>query len=197
MDKQTTETSDSRFFYFEKQVFTIGDFESSGYILDIGGGGEGIIGILKGKDVIAIDLKKEEFKEAADGPLKIIMDARELQFLDDTFNTVTAFFSLMYLKNRSDYEKVFNGVFRVLKSGGQFLIWEISVPQRFKDASDIYVVPLVVRVKDKEIETGYGQSWPDEKHDMGFYLDLAKRSGFDVIEQKENGKIIILQLKKP
>jgi len=197
MDKQTTETSDSRFFYFEKQVFTIGDFESSGYILDIGGGGEGIIGILKGKDVIAIDLKKEEFKEAADGPLKIIMDARELQFLDDTFNTVTAFFSLMYLKNRSDYEKVFNEVFRVLKSGGQFLIWEISVPQRFKDASDIYVVPLVVRVKDKEIETGYGQSWPDEKHDMGFYLDLAKRSGFDVIEQKENGKIIILQLKKP
>lgn len=197
MDKQTTETSDSRFFYFEKQVFTIGDFESSGYILDIGGGGEGIIGILKGKDVIAIDLKKEEFKEAADGPLKIIMDARELQFLDDTFNTVTAFFSLMYLKNRPDYEKVFNEVFRVLKSGGQFLIWEISVPQRFKDASDIYVVPLVVRVKDKEIETGYGQSWPDEKHDMGFYLDLAKRSGFDVIEQKENGKIIILQLKKP
>jgi len=197
MDKQTTETSDSRFFYFEKQVFTIGDFESSGYILDIGGGGEGIIGILKGKDVIAIDLKKEEFKEAADGPLKIIMDVRELQFLDDTFNTVTAFFSLMYLKNRPDYEKVFNEVFRVLKSGGQFLIWEISVPQRFKDASDIYVVPLVVRVKDKEIETGYGQSWPDEKHDMGFYLDLAKRSGFDVIEQKENGKIIILQLKKP
>ena len=197
MDKQTTEPSDNRFFYLEKQVFTIGDFESSGYILDIGGGGEGIIGILKGRDVIAIDLKKEELKEAADGPLKIIMDARELQFLDNTFNTVTAFFSLMYLKNRPDYEKVFNEVFRVLKPGGKFLIWEMSVPQRLKNAGDIYVVPLVVKVKDKEIETGYGHPWPDEKHDMGFYLDLAKRSGFDVIEQMQDGKIIVLQLRKP
>lgn len=197
MNKHNTEPSDERFFYLEKQVVTIQDFESSGYILDIGGGGEGIIGILKGKGVIAIDLRKEELEEAADGPLKIIMDARELQFLDDTFNTATAFFSLMYLKNRQDYEKVFDEVFRVLKPGGQFLIWEMSVPQRIKDAGDVYVVPLVVKVKDKEIETGYGRPLPDENHDPGFYLDLARKRGFEVVEQSEDGKIIILQLRKP
>ena len=41
MDINTTEPSDERFFYLEKQEITIRDFESSGYILDIGGGGEG------------------------------------------------------------------------------------------------------------------------------------------------------------
>jgi ubiquinone/menaquinone biosynthesis C-methylase UbiE len=197
LNNHTTEPPDERFFYLEKQVVTIRDFESFGYILDIGSGGEGIIGILKENDVIAIDLRKEELTEAADGPLKIVMDARELQFLDDTFNTATAFFSLMYLKNRQDYEKVFDEVFRVLKRGGKFLIWEMNVPQRIKDAGDVYVVPLVVRVKDKEIETGYGRPWPDENHDTEFYLDLARRSGFEVVEQKEDGKIIILQLCKP
>ena len=197
MVKHTTEPSDERFFYLEKQVITINDFESSGYILDVGGGGEGIIGILKGKDVIAIDLREEELEEAADGPLKIIMDARELRFLDDTFNTITAFFSLMYLKNKQDFEKVFNEVFRVLKPGGKFLIWEMNVPKRIQDAGDVYVVPLVVKVKDKEIETGYGRPWPDEKHDTDFYLELAGKSGFEVVEQREDGKIIILQLRKP
>jgi hypothetical protein len=73
----------------------------------------------------------------------------------------------------------------------------MNVPQRIKDAGDVYVVPLVVRVKDKEIETGYGRPWPDENHDTEFYLDLARRSGFEVVEQKEEGKIIILQLCKP
>jgi len=46
-----------------------------------------------GEKVIAIDFKKEELLETADGPLKIIMDARELKFLDESFQTVTAFFS--------------------------------------------------------------------------------------------------------
>jgi len=45
--------------------------------LDIGGGGEGVIGQMKGKQVIAIDPNRRELEEAADGPLKIVMDARE------------------------------------------------------------------------------------------------------------------------
>ena len=38
---------EERFFLFEQQEVTVHDFESLGYILDIGGGGEGIIGILR------------------------------------------------------------------------------------------------------------------------------------------------------
>lgn len=185
------------FFLFEQQEVTVHNFESLGYVLDIGGGGEGIIGILKGEKVIAIDARKEELEEAADGPLKIIMDARNLQFLDSTFNTITAFFTLMYLKSKPDHEEVLSEVFRVLKPGGQFLIWDVSVPQRPKGEERNYLVPVMVAVKDRVVDTGYGQPWPEEEHDLAFFVDLAEKSGFQVMEQREDGQTFFLQLQKP
>ena len=197
MTEKHNKPVEERYFLFDTQEITVDDFDAAGYILDIGGGGEGVIGILKGERVIAIDLRKEELEEAADGPLKIIMDARDLQFLDGTFGTATSFFALMYIKSRPDYEQVFREVHRVLKPGGKFLIWDAMVPQRLDDDKDIFVIPISVRVNDTEIETGYGQPWPKEEHDLGFYLDLAEKSGFQVVEQQEQERIFFLQLRKP
>ena len=59
MGHHHTERSQDQFFFFEQQQVDVRDFESSGLILDIGGGGEGIIGILKGERVIAIDFRKD------------------------------------------------------------------------------------------------------------------------------------------
>ena len=42
--------------------------ELTGSVLDIGGGGEGIIGRLYGKNVTAIDIRQEELDEAPEGP---------------------------------------------------------------------------------------------------------------------------------
>jgi len=89
MSDHHPEISEDRPFFFEKQEVIVNDFDSAGYILDIGGGGEGVIGKLKSEQVIAIDPNKRELQGAAAGPLKIIMDARDLQFLDFTFNTAT------------------------------------------------------------------------------------------------------------
>jgi len=192
-------------FFFEQQEVTVADLagrmgdalDISGYILDIGGGGEGIIGILGGEKVVAIDLSREELEEAPPGPLKIVMDARDLQFLDDTFGIVTAFFSLMYLKKRSDYEKVLAEIFRVLKPGGTFLIWDVVAPTQRDREKDIFVIPLRVKVKGQEIETGYGHVWPDEKHDLPFYRALAQDRGFQVVEQTQRERTFFLQLQKP
>ncbi len=79
---------------FPRVEWKLDHIDRDGFILDIGGGGEGVIGKLMGEKVIAIDFKKEELLEAAEGPLNIIMDARELKFLDESFQTVTAFFLL-------------------------------------------------------------------------------------------------------
>ena len=46
---------EERITYFEKKEIIVEDFAASGMILDIGGGGEGVIGTLKGKQVVAID----------------------------------------------------------------------------------------------------------------------------------------------
>ncbi len=48
MRRQHTEPSENRLFFFERQEVVVQDFDSAGPILDIGGGGEGIIGRLKG-----------------------------------------------------------------------------------------------------------------------------------------------------
>ena len=198
MSDHHTGPPEDRILFFETQTVRVHDFESTGFILDIGGGGEGIIGILKDKDVIAVDLRKEELEEAPTGPLKIIMDARDLQFLDGTFATATAFFSLMYLKNRHDQQKVMEEVFRVLQPGGQFMIWDVSVPQRPEgEERDIYAARLRVSVGDRTLGTGYGQPWPPETRDLVFYLDLAAEVGFRVVEQREDGRLFFLHLQKP
>ena len=115
-----------QFYQFEQVKLEIKDFKADGFILDIGGGGEGVIGRLKGIQVIAIDIIKNELLEAADGPFKILMDARDLSFLEASFNTATAFFSLMYIKTKEDQQKIFNEVGRVLKPGGKALVLEFS-----------------------------------------------------------------------
>ena len=83
---------------YERQDVVLDDFQASGYVLDIGGGGEGIIGLLKPAQVVAIDLSARELAQAPPGPLKIVMDATDLKFLDGTFGTATSFFTLMYMK---------------------------------------------------------------------------------------------------
>src|SRR5512140_1179824 len=97
----------------ERQLVTVEDFPSQGSILDIGGGGEGVIGQLKGRQVIAIDLIKRELEDAPTGPLlKIVMDARDLKFLDGSFATATVFFTFMYI-DPGDHAKVFQEIRRV------------------------------------------------------------------------------------
>ena len=54
------EISEDRFFYLDQKTVILNDFNAQGYILDIGGGGEGVIGELKGDQVVAIDISKRE-----------------------------------------------------------------------------------------------------------------------------------------
>jgi hypothetical protein len=90
----------------------VGDFPAKGLILDIGGGGEGVIGQLKHQQVVAIDLIKRELEDAPGRPLlRIVMDARDLKFLDDDFTTATVFFTFMYIA-AADHEQVFKELFR-------------------------------------------------------------------------------------
>jgi ubiquinone/menaquinone biosynthesis C-methylase UbiE len=183
-------------FRFEPQEVTVHDFHSAGYILDIGGGGEGVIGKLKGHQVVAIDRSKGELMEAPAGPLKGIMDARNLQFLDGTFHVATSFFSLMYM-NGSDHAKVFSEVFRVLVPGGRFLVWDIALPQRLDPDKEIAVVPLLVKLPNEEINAGYGTLWPEEDQDLAYYVHLAEKAGFNLVAQTEKGRTFFLELRKP
>ncbi len=120
MSEEQSDNRAENIFFLEKQEVVVNHFDAGGFILDIGGGGEGVIGQFKGNQVIAIDPNKRELEEAANGPLKIVMDAADLKFLDNSFETVTAFFTLLYIKSKN-LDKIFNEVIRVLAPDGKFL----------------------------------------------------------------------------
>lgn len=176
------------------------DFEDiafdSGFILDIGGGGEGVIGQLKGQDVVAIDFKEDELLEAADGPLKIIMDARDLKFLDESFSTVTAFFALMYLKEKDDQIKVFQEVARVLKPGAIFHIWDVDLAEKPETDKEFYIVHLRYKTGLEYKETGYGMRWPKNPRGMKDYLEMADIVGFVEDTTRRVGNTFHLCLRK-
>lgn len=183
--------------YFDRQDVVVHDFPADGFILDIGGGGEGVIGQLKGNQAISIDPYKDELENAPSTNLKIVMDGRDLKFLDNTFGTAAIFYTLMYI-NSQDHEKVFQEVKRVLKHGGRLLIWDVNLPV-WKDASrELGIYRFKFKLPQKEIVTGYGARFPQTAdQNLQYYTNLATKAGFRVVAAQNNEPSFYLELQTP
>ncbi len=171
--------------------------KGDGYILDIGGGGEGVIGQLEGRRVVAIDIRKDELEEANVGDyLRVVMDATDLKFLEGSFPTVTAFFSMMYMDNEMK-EKVFREIYRVLAPKGEFLIWDLVVPKQFDETKRVYAILLKIHLPDRTIETGYGCPWAKRVQNFSDFKDFAMNVGFDLLEEDIGEHSFFLRWTKP
>lgn len=126
--------------------------ELEGKILDIGGGGEGIIGRIYTNQVIAIDNRQDEIDEAPDCCTKILMDATDLKFESDTFDHVTFFYSLMYM-NANVQEKAISEAYRVLKQNGKLWIWDVEISSAYPEP---FVTNLAIHYEQTAIQTTYG-----------------------------------------
>ncbi len=194
IDEFEEEVINTDIYFSELHQIDLTKIQLKGRILDIGGGGEGIIGQFAGPHVISIDPSERELKEAPSDCVKIIMNGKDLKFLDDTFDSITLFFTMMYIPI-SDHNKVFKEIYRVLKSKGNLFLWELTIPKRPETDKDIFAIKLEVDIGDKKISTGYGTRW-GKKFDMGHYLDLGKRIGFKIIEKEVNGETFFIKYLK-
>lgn len=176
----------------ETQSIELSPIETDGLILDIGGGGEGVIGKLNGKQVVAIDTSERELLETQNEALKVVMDATDLKFLPGSFNVCAAFFTFMYIP-RDKHLKVFREAYRVLKNYGKFLVWDVKIPEQSGDYK-AFMVRLKVRLPNEEIEAGYGVRW--RKQNIEHFKELAQKTKFRIINEWTENKIFHLEMSK-
>ena len=182
--------------YLDRQVVRLGDLACApGTILDIGGGGDGIIGRLMGARVVAIDLNPGELARVGNASLKVVMDARCMGFLDQTFATATAFFSLMYM-SAEDQAAVLAETYRVLRPDGLMLIWDVAMPAPLEQDKVQLMLPVTVELPDgASVRTGYGA--PLKPQGPAYFADLAGHSGFAVEALETAGPVVHLRLRRP
>jgi len=177
----------------ETQSVELVPLKADDFILDIGGGGEGIIGKLNGKQVVAIDTSLEELQETRNDALKVVMDAADLKFLSKSFSLCTSFFSLMYIP-RQKHLRVFREVYRVLKDEGRFLVWDVRIPEKHGDY-DVFAVRLKVQLPNEEVQTEYGMKW-DKSQNIEYFKRLAQKTKFKVINDWCKDEIFYLEMRK-
>lgn len=164
--------------------------------LDIGGGGEGVIGQAGGEGIIAIDRRRDELVEAPDGPRKVVMDARQLGFPDQLFPMLTAFFSFMYISKIEDQAAVFAEAQRVLQPGGIFHLWDVTLPESPPAGTDYFVVNLQYQLRGKKIGTGYGAAWPGSGWNTAHYIALAGQAGLKCVHSEAIDHCFYLKFQK-
>ncbi|MDO5650311.1 MAG: class I SAM-dependent methyltransferase [Gallicola sp.] len=163
----------------------------AGSILDIGGGGECVIGQIFGDQVIAIDNRQEELDEAPNCCEKRLMDATELLFEDYSFDNVTFFYSLMYM-SRDTQIKAIHEAMRVLKRGGKCYIWDTDIQPAYPEP---FIIDLDI-VSDKlMIHTSYGIV-TDEAQDADTILKFTMESGIVRLRFERTADQFLLVLKK-
>jgi len=178
-----------------EHAVTLYDIASKGFILDIGGGGEGVIGRLKGDKVIAIDKRLDELQETQNEALKLTMDATDLKFADNSFGVVTSFFSLMYIP-RGSHEQVLREAYRVLKAGGKLLIWDVTIPRRSPDDPSILLLPLQIKLPQETISTTYGVGWEGREQNSAHFAKIAEAIGFEFVQQDQWQEIFYIEMVK-
>lgn len=114
------------------QKITLKQIQTEGRILDIGGGGEGLVSRIGGTRVCAVDIRMSEIREAQiHGPPAnwFVGDGQALCFQEDVFDVVTLWFSLGYMSDWAIKQSVLKDAYRVLVEGGRLSILASRIPE--------------------------------------------------------------------
>ena len=126
--------------------------ELNGSILDIGGGGEGVIGRIYAGQVTAIDVSRVELDEAPGACRQLVMDATAMTFPDASFDHVTSFYTLMYMTAEQQRMALLEAA-RVLRPGGTLHIWDAAFPAPYPEP---FLAEMDIDAAGTPIRTTYG-----------------------------------------
>lgn len=155
-----------------------------------------MIGRLRGRQVVALDTRRDELLETPAGPTKVVADARSLPFPDRSFEAATAFFFLMYVAAR-DRRQILEEAYRVLAPGGALHIWDVIIPAPGRRARKTFVVPVRVDLPGRTIRTGYGVAWKGREMSAEGIAETARSVGFVVTTVERSGRTFHIGLLRP
>lgn len=153
----------------------------NGSILDIGGGGEAVIGQIYKDRVTAIDNLQEELDEAPDCCTKQLMDATELLFPDDSFDNVTFFYTLMYMTAEEQRRSLCEAA-RVVRTGQWVHVWDCDIRSAYPEP---FEVELDIRSDDHVIHATYGIV-KKETQSAASVVSLLENAGLRIVSLQEN-----------
>jgi len=157
-----------------------------GFVVDIGGGGEGTMAKACGREAVCLDISKTEIGEARSrGAVAnwVLCDARSMPFKNGIFDVATFFFSFMYIKTFEKKHAVMAEAKRVLKSDGLLYLWDAVIRER----PDLCVVFVEANLPDEEkIYTGYGVKGKEKEQTLELISKLALEAGFKVTETESH-----------
>lgn len=176
----------------EKQIIDLRGIEIKGRVLDIGGGGEGIVARHIGERVVAIDHLLCELEETQDIGIKIVMDAGDMSFVDNLFDNATCFYSIMYMSDET-LGKVFNECYRVLKNDGYLWIWDTVIPESYDE--EVFIVQMQAKLDHEEVSAGFGIGW-NRGQSLESVLKLLNDAGFKHVQSESDGEKIYIKVQK-
>ena len=167
------------------QKIILEHIETEGLILDIGGGGEGLVSRIEGSKVCAIDIRMSEIREAQiHGPPAnwFVGDGQSLCFQGDTFEVATLWFSLGYMSDWSIKQGVLEEVHRVLDKDGTLSILASNIPESCERLTfwGHFTLP------DGSVsQTGYGVRG-GQGQTLDRIIELLEDTGFKIQSKEDN-----------
>ncbi|RDE16554.1 MAG: hypothetical protein C4K47_01545 [Candidatus Thorarchaeota archaeon] len=159
---------------------------STGLVLDVGGGGEGIVSRIEGSRVCAIDINLSEIREAQiyeSAPQWIASDGESLPFRNAVFQTAAIWFSLDYMADWKMKRAVVREVLRVLRKKGSLSIMSSKIICR----EARFVLRMRYTLPDGSVyQTGYGVKG-NQGQTMDRISDIVEQTGFHIAKKDDNG----------
>ncbi|MFX0046069.1 MAG: class I SAM-dependent methyltransferase [Candidatus Hermodarchaeota archaeon] len=159
---------------------------SDGLIIDIGGGGEGLVSRLEKDRVCVVDISLAKVREAQIYGARAqwaVSDGCHLCFRTDTFDIATLWFSLGYMRGWDTKKLVMEEARRVLKQEATLSILgaKIACPE------DRFLFNAQFTFPDGDVsQVGYRLAG-NQNQSLGSAVRTLEDSGFVVIDSTDNG----------